>query len=173
MSRFLLASLFVLAASPSSAQTGQRSTVVFADAIGPTGAYALGVERAVWTSAASERQLRLRLGASYWTETFLLDGPTDRVITVPAGASALFALGRPLGVPAAFEFGVGAVFVRRSGSRYGSVGERFTLPAYAEAALRAGLGDRVGLRVGASVGGEASELAGGGVRPVVGVGVGL
>ncbi len=171
--RPLTAALLALAASAPSAQTGQPSTALFADALGPSGAYAVGIEQAVWTAGASERQLRLRLGASYWTETDFLDGPTERVITGPAGAAALFSLGRPLGVRTAFEFGAGAVFVRRSGPPYGSVGESFALPAYAEAALRARLGDRVGLRAGVSVGGEESELAGDGARPVVGVGVGL
>lgn len=170
MTHRLLVVVLALVASASSAQS---STLLFADALGPSGAYALGVEQAVWTSDASERQLRLRLGASYWTETYLLDGPTDRVITVPAGAAALFSLGRPLGVPTAFEFGAGAVFVRRSGPQYGSVGESFALPAYAEAVVRARLAGPVGLRVGAAVGGAESEWVGDGARPVVGIGVGL
>ncbi len=163
----------VLTAAAASAQTGQRATVLFADAFGPSGTYAVGVEQAVWTSAAADRQLRVRGGAAYWTETLFFDGPTDRVIAVPAGAAALFSLGRPLGVPTAFEFGAGAVFVRRSGPRYGSVGESFALPASAEAAARVRLAGPVGLRVGASAGGAASEWVGDGVRPVVGIGVGL
>jgi hypothetical protein len=171
--RPLTAALLALAASAPSAQTGQPSTALFADALGPSGAYAVGIEQAVWTAGASERQLRLRLGASSWTETDFLDGPTERVITVPAGAAALFTLGRPLGVPTAFEFGAGAVFVRRSGPQYGPVGKSLALPLYGEAALRAAIGDRVGLRAGASVGGEESELAGDGVRPAIGIGVGL
>ena len=173
MTRILAAVVLVVAASTASAQPGSRSTTLFADALGPTGAYALGVERAVWTSASSDRQLRLRAGGSYWTESYLLNGPTERVITAPFGAAALFSLGRPLGVPAAFEFGAGAVFVRRSGPQYGFAGENFALPTYAEAAVRASLGSRVGLRVGVAVGGEESELAGDGARPVFGVGVGL
>ena len=162
----------VLAAAPVSAQPGARPTAVYADALGPTGAYALGVERAVWTAAAGERQLRLRAGAAYWTE-WLADDVTDRVITVPFGAAALFSLGRPAGVPAAFEFGAGAVFVRRSGPHYVGVGEDFGLPAYAEVAVRTALADRVGLRTGVAVGGGDSPLLGDGVRPVLGVAVGL
>lgn len=170
--RLLLLAGLALAAASASAQPGARPTAVYAELAGPTGAYALGVERAVWTAAAGERQLRLRAGASYWTE-WLADDVTDRVFTVPLGAAALFSLGRPVGVPAAFEFGAGAVFVRRSGPHYGLVGESFALPAYAEAAVRAEVAGRVGARVGVAVGGEESGLVGDGVRPVVGLAVGL
>ncbi|MEM1054749.1 MAG: hypothetical protein AAGI52_04430 [Bacteroidota bacterium] len=170
----VLALALALAAS-AAAQPGQRATTLYADVWGPTGAYALGVERAVWTASESERELRLRLGVAYWTEALFPNGPSDRVLTIPAGATALFSLGEPLGVPAAFEFGLGAVFVRRSGERFGFVGESFALPVYSEAVVRAALGSRAGLRVGAVIGGEDSQWSvdAGGIRPVIGVGVGL
>ena len=57
--------------------------------------------------------------------------------------------------------------------RDSSGGTLLTAPAYAEAAVRASLGGRVGVRAGVAVGGEKSELAGDGARPVFGVGVGL
>ena len=179
--RNVLAVLAVAAAPVASAQTGSRSTALFADALGPTGAYALGVEQAVLASATGERQLRLRAGVSYWTEDFFFNSPTDRVLTVPLGAAALFSLGRPLGIPAAFEFGGGAVIVRRESERYrsgnspvGSLsGTLLTAPAYGEVAVRASFGSRVGLRAGVAVGGEESELVGDGARPVFGIGVGL
>ena len=175
MRNALLAVLAVVLAAAASAQPGARSTAIFADALGPTGAYAVGVEQAVLTSAAGERQLRLRAGVSYWTEDLFLNGPTDQVLTVPLGASALFTLGRPLGIPTAFEFGGGFVIVRRESERYrnSSGGMLLTAPSYAEAAIRASIGSRLGFRVGAAIGGEESELVGDGVRPVFGVGVGL
>ena len=166
-------------ASAAAAQTGARPTAVYADVLGPTSAYAVGLEHAVWTSADADRQLRVRAGASYWSErAFGLEFQDDRVVAVPAGGLALFSLGRPLGLPAAFEFGAGAVAVRRSGPRYADVGERFALRPYGETAVRAALGGRVVVRAGATVGGEASDLLGSsltddGVRPVVGIGVGL
>ena len=174
MARSALAAVLAAAlASAASAQPGTSRTAITADAIGPTGAYALGIERAVWTAESGERQLRLRAGASYWTESVMFGAPTDHVVTVPVGAAALFSLGEPFGLPAVFEAGGGAVFVRRGGERFGFVGESFALPAYAEAAVRLAVGDGVGVRAGVTVGGETSGYAPGDVRPVVGVGVGL
>jgi hypothetical protein len=171
--RPVLVAALALAAASASAQPDARSTAVYADAIGPTGAYSLGVERAVWTASASERQLRLRAGAAYWTRKAFPDSPTEHVLTVPFGAVALFSLGRPVGVPAAFEFGAGAVFVRRGGAHFGTVGEDFGLPAYAEAAVRAALAERIGVRAGAAAGGAEADVSTANVRPVVGVTVGL
>lgn len=174
--RLPLAAALALLVSAASAQPGARPTAFTAEVLGPTGAYALGLERAVWTASAGERQLRLRAGAAYWTRTVFLDSPTEHVLTVPLGAAALFSLGRPAGVPTAFEFGAGAVFVRRGGEHFGTVGEDFALPAYAEVAVRAALADRVSARAGVAVGGADADVTGyfgGGVRPVAGVAVGL
>ena len=178
MRSVLLPALVALTAA-ASAQTGTRATALTADVLGPTSAYAVGVEHAAWTSAGAARQLRVRAGVSYWSEeAFGLLYQDDQVIAVPLGAAVLFDLGRPLGVPAAFEFGTGAVAVRRSGARFGDVGESFALRPYGEAAVRAAVGGRIVVRAGAAVGGEASDLLGSrltddGVRPVVGIGVGL
>lgn len=176
--RLLLTAVLLIAASAVSAQSLTRSTALYADALGPTGAYAVGVEQTILKSALGDRQLRLRAGASYWTEDPYFVGSElerDRVLTVPLGAAVLFPLGRPLGVPAAFEFGGGFVVVRRESERYrnSSGGMLLTAPAYAEAAVRASFGSRVGVRAGVAVGGEESELVGDGARPVFGVGVGL
>ena len=176
--RPLLSILLLVSASVVSAQPLTRSTALYADALGPTGAYAVGVEQAILTSDTGDRQLRLRAGASYWTEDpylFVSGLEPDRVVTVPLGAAALFSLGRPLGIPTAFEFGGGFVIVRRESERYrnSSGGMLLTAPGYAEAAVRGSFGSRVGVRAGVAVGGEESELAGDGARPVFGVGVGL
>ena len=164
MTRPALAAGLLALAAAASAQPAPR-TALYADAVGPTGLYALGVERAVWTAGAGERQLRLRAGAAYWTESIFFDAPTDHVLTVPVGVATLFSLGRPLGLPAAFEFGGGAVFVRRGGERFGIVGESFALPAYGEAAVRVAVGGGVGVRAGLTAGGERSDFDTDGVRP--------
>ena len=176
--RFLLTALLVVSASAVSAQPLTRSTALYADALGPTGAYAVGVEQSILTSDTGDRQLRLRAGASYWTEDPYFFGSglePDRVLTVPLGAAALFSLGQPLGIPAAIEFGGGFVVVRRESERYrnSSGGMLLSAPAYAEAAVRASFGSRVGVRAGVAVGGEESAIAGDGARPVFGVGVGF
>lgn len=157
------------------AAASAQPAVLYAEAVGATGAYAIGVERAVWTADAGERQLRLRAGASYWTDRVFLDGPRDRFVTVPVGASALFTLGRPLDVPAAFEASGGVVLVRldREGSPASGGGARLSAPAFAELAVRLAVAGRVGLRVGAAVGGVDRAWGADGARPVVGLGVGL
>ena len=165
---------FVLALASVAAAQPAPPTTVYAEAVGPAGLYALGVERAVWTASGGERQLRLRAGASYWAESAFPLESADRVLAVPVGAAALFSLGRPLGLPAAFEFGGGVVLVYRESERFrtSSDGRLLTAPGYAEAAVRASLG-RVSVRAGATVGGNGESWGWDGPRPVVGVGVGL
>ena len=174
MTRLLLA-LVALVPAAAAAQPARYSTGLYAEAVGPTGLYAVGVERAFAASDDGARRLSARVGVGYWTfqRTYRLgDRQPERTLVVPAGATAAFSLGRPLGVPAAFEFGVGAVFVRRSGPGFGTVGESFALPPYAEAAVRASPG-RLAVRAGAVVGGESEEWGFAGPRPVFGLGFGL
>jgi hypothetical protein len=174
--RFALAVALAVAASAASAQPVAPTTTLYADALGPTGTYALGAEHAVLASADGARQLRLRAGAAFWTEQNSgPDRPADRVVAVPVGAAALFSLGRPLGVPAAFEFGGGAV-VEYDWSWWHSrfAGHRGTteLVGYAEAGVRAAIGRRAVVRAGVATGmrdwrGRSQT------RPVFGVGLGL
>ena len=166
----VLPAFLALFAAPAFAQTA-----LYAEAFGPTGAYALGVEQGVVASAAGDRRLAVRAGVSYRNETTTFVGSsTEHVLAVPFGAVASFSLGRPLGVPLAADVGGGAVFTRRTGERYDqTTGEAFGLPVYGEAVLRAALGRRLSVRAGAVVGGVSSEFVSGEVRPVVGVGFGL
>lgn len=173
--RVFLAALFATV-SVASAQTGTSATALYADALGPTGTYALGVEHAVLASADGARQLKLRAGASFWTEQNAgSDRPADRVLAVPVGAVAVFSLGSPLGVPAAFEFGGGAVIERQWGWRYDQLTGRSgvtTTAGYVEAAVRARVGQRVVARAGVMTGPD--DWRGRTItRPVFGVGLGL
>ena len=174
MPRPALAACALALGAAASAQPAPPTTL-YAEAVGATGLYAVGVERAVWTAGAGERQLRIRVGVACWTENAFPFEGTDRVLAVPSGGSALFSLGRPLGLPAAFEFGGGVVVVRRESERYAasSDGRRLTAPGYAEAALRADVGGGVAVRAGAAAGGHDEGWGWSGPRPVVGVGVGL
>lgn len=170
MTRLLLVAALVALVPQASAQTA-----LYAEAFGPTGAYAIGIEQGLVASASDDRRLALRVGASYRTDRLFYDwgSSTDHVIAVPAGAVASFSLGRALGFPLATDLGAGVVFERRSGGRFGEVGESFGLPVYAEVLLRAGLTDRISIRAGALTGGATSPLGSDSVRPVVGLGVGL
>ena len=174
--RLLLAAVLATVASAASAQPGAPATALYADALSPTGTYALGAERAVLTSGDGARQLRLRAGASFWTERNAgPDRPADRVLAVPVGAAAVFSLGRPLGVPAAFEAGGGAVVRHEWGWRFDRLAGRSGVTetaGYAEAAVRAAVGRRAVVRAGVVTGpedGRGRTIT----RPVFGVGLGL
>lgn len=176
MTRYLATLSLALVASAAFAQPGARTTAVYAEGFGAAGLYSLGVERAVWTSAAEAYQLRIRVGVSSWSDEYYTSvdrALTDDVLSVPVGASALFSLARSLGVPLALEAGAGLVGVRRSGPRLDPDGPDYSLDPYAEVAVRTLLLGRVGLRAGFTFGGEESSFSGDTSRPVVGASFGF
>ena len=171
MVRYLATLIIALVASTAFAQPAGRMTAVYAEAFGAAGLYSFGVERAVWRSSQGH-QLRFRVGASEWRDEYY--SPIDRVLTdhvvsVPVGVTALLSLGRPLGIPLAFEGGAGIVGVRRSGPRLNPDGPDYSVDPYAELAIRTALLSRVGLRAGRTFGGEESGFSGDTSRPVVGI----
>ena len=175
MARYLALLSVVLVSSAAFAQPGAQATAIYAEGFGAAGLYSFGVERAVLATAA-DHQLRLKVGVSDWYDEYY--SPVDRVLTdhvvsVPVGASALLAIGRPLGVPLALEAGSGVVGVRRSGPRLDATGADYSLDPYAEVAVRTLLFGRVGLRVGLTFGGEESSFSGDTSRPVVGASFGF
>ena len=175
MARLLPALLLALVASAASAQPGARSNAIYAEGFGAAGLYSFGIERAVLTSARGH-QLRFRLGVSDWGDEYYSPVDrvlTDRVVSVPVGASALLSVGRPAGVPLALEAGAGLVGVRRSGPRLEPGGPDYSLDPYAEVAVRTLPLGRVGLRAGLTLGGEESGFSGDTSRPVVGVSFGF
>ncbi len=175
MVRYLATLSLALVAAAAFAQPGARPTALYAEGFGAAGLYAFGVERAVWAFAEGHH-LRLRVGVSDWSDEYYSPVDrllTDHVVSVPVGASALFSIGRPLGVPLAFETGAGLVGVRRSGPRLAPDGPDYSLDPYAEVAVRTLLLGRVGLRAGLTFGGEESSFSGDVSRPVVGVSFGF
>lgn len=93
--RLALLVALVVAGPAASAQIGTRSTALYADLLGPTSAYSVGIEQAVWTSPDASRQLRLRAGFAYWSEkAFGLLYQDDDIIAVPRPSNNLITAGR-------------------------------------------------------------------------------
>lgn len=165
--------LLALAALLAFSTGASAQTSLYAEVLGATGSYAVGVEQGVVASVDGGRRLAVRAGASYRTDRLVPGGSLDHVIAVPAGAVVSFSLGRPLGIALASDFGAGAVFERRSGGRFGELGESFALPRYAEALLQARLSERLAVRAGVLAGGARAPLERDGIRPVTAVTFGL
>lgn len=145
------------------ASVASAQTTLYAEALGATGSYTLGIQRGLLSSQDGNRCLSVRAGASYRTERLEilvpLDGPVDHILAIPASLGTTFGLGQQFGVPLSAEFGVGAVFVRRSGGRFEGVGERFEIPRFAEALLGVQTSERVSVRLGALVGGARGGIS--------------
>ena len=156
-----LAAMLRLAVSLLFASAASAQTTLYAEALGATGAYSVGVQQNVLSSDGGDRRLTVRIGASYRTDRLFSLGPDnqapiDHVLAIPVAVAATFGLGQQRGVPLSAEFGAGAVFVRRGSERFEGLGESFALPRFAEALLGAQPSDRVAVRLGALIGGARS-----------------
>ncbi len=156
-----------------SAPAASAQTAVYAEGIGATGSYAVGVEQGVLASASGERRLAVRVGASYAREASAFNTLTARyAFIVPVGAVASFGLGAPAGLPLAAEIGAGAIVARRRGGYVDRNNAKLGAALYGDVALRAAVARRIALRAGLLVGGNDAAVLfeSNRVRPVVGVG---
>ncbi|MEO0556827.1 MAG: hypothetical protein AAF170_01455 [Bacteroidota bacterium] len=172
MRYFLSVLVFALVVSASAAQGGSRAVVIGADAYGPTAAYTVGVDALVLSSDDDVRAIRVRAGVGAWNEARPGGPGPNRYLVGSAGATALFSLGHPIGVPAAFEFGAGVAVDRLSGKSVLQLSGRASVVAapYAEATARIWLGRFVG-RGGVTWGGDPRGRSD--MRQTIGVGIGL
>lgn len=164
------AMLMMASASQSSAQSG--STAIYADILGPSGSYALGVDQVVYRAGSSD--LSIRLGGSYFREADVVGGlESAQIVAFPLAGAARVPLGRIASLPVSVEAEGGVSFARWWGgvTRFTtSPGESFRLFPHASAMVHVGLGRSIFARGGVTLGGV---RGGGDVAPVAGVGISL
>lgn len=172
--RIVLVSAVMLAAGTAQAQ---RLPALFAEAGGSTGLYAVGLEQTVLHSSDDARRLAVRAGVGAWVDhSPFIDGSDDTVVRAPIGATASFALGAPLGVPARFETTAGVMIdynVNELRERISGNAVRIGAPLFGEIALRAEPGRWATVRLGVAAGGRIDAFHGSSLSPVLGVGVRL
>ena len=164
--------LAVVLAAPAVTRA-QARTALYAEALGPTGAYALGVEQTVFR--ADRTQFGVRAGVSYSIESKLLPGdPDPHVLAIPVAALIRVPVARVGRAPVSIEAEGGATLARPYGlvTRFFlSPGQTFGVSPHAMASVRADLfGNRMFVRAGLTMGGVGRA---GEITPAASIGLGL
>lgn len=168
--KLAFATISLLASTNARAQAG---TSVYAEVLGPTGTYALGIEHTIFR--VDRTQIVGRAGASYSIESNLLPGnPYPHVLAIPVAAFIRVPVGVIGRVPLSVEAEGGTTLARPYGAVtrfFLSEGQTFAFFPHAMASVRTDLlGERLFVRAGVTMGGVGRR---GSFAPAASIGVGL